>query len=160
MADLRGVLAAANLAKYHDGLRDIGVASPDDFVDVDDEDLLDIGMTKVEVKRLRRNAAGGAATDPAPATIASPLAVPEWSAGPVAEPPQQSQAPYQNQYMGAAETMATQLQPQRAPQPQMVTVMDKQISANVLLGAAVFFFVLSLVLGGIIVYDSLYNTNL
>ena len=73
MADLRGMLATANLAKYHDGLRDIGVVSPDDFVDVDDEDLLDIGMTKVEVKRLRRNAAGGAATDPAPATIASPL---------------------------------------------------------------------------------------
>ena len=39
--------------------------------------------------------------------------------------------------------MATQLLPQRAPQPQMVTVMGKQIPANVLLGAAAFFFVLS-----------------
>jgi len=49
------LLAKADLANYTDNFKQIGVAKVEHFLDVDDETLeKDIGLTKIQTRRLRR----------------------------------------------------------------------------------------------------------
>jgi hypothetical protein len=52
--DLSEVLSAAKLSHYEDALRELGCAVPEDLRVLDDADLMEIGMKKVEIKRLQR----------------------------------------------------------------------------------------------------------
>ena len=56
MDDLPSFLAAASPTQYHGALVELGVNTVKDFVDVDDLDLVNMGMNKIEVRRLRRKA--------------------------------------------------------------------------------------------------------
>ena len=52
--DLTAVLSAAKLSHYEDALRELGCALPEDLRDVQEGDLMEIGMKTIEVKRLLR----------------------------------------------------------------------------------------------------------
>ena len=51
---LSATLASARLAKYDDALRVFGCETVQDVANVDDQDLLELGLKKIEVNRLRR----------------------------------------------------------------------------------------------------------
>ena len=51
---LSEVLSATRLQDYEDALRDLGCATPEDLCDLDGPDMEELGMKKVEVKRLQR----------------------------------------------------------------------------------------------------------
>ena len=48
------VLQEANLSQYESALRDLGAAFGNDLAGLEEEDLVEIGMKKLEVARLRR----------------------------------------------------------------------------------------------------------
>lgn len=52
--DLSEALSAAKLSHYEDALRALGCAMASDLRDLDESDLMEIGMKKIEVKRLQR----------------------------------------------------------------------------------------------------------
>ena len=51
---LAAALESARLAKYENGLRELGCEIIADLADVEDQDLMELGMKKIEVTRLRR----------------------------------------------------------------------------------------------------------
>ena len=51
---LSEVLSATRLQDYEDALRDLGCTTPEDLCDLDGPDMEELGMKKVEVKRLQR----------------------------------------------------------------------------------------------------------
>lgn len=55
-------LAELNLSHYELALRELGVATPSDLVDLQQDDCEAIGMKKLEAKRLLRIASAGATT--------------------------------------------------------------------------------------------------
>jgi hypothetical protein len=52
--DLSTVLKAAKLSQYEDALRELGCAEPEDLGDIEEADLVELGMKKIEMKRLQR----------------------------------------------------------------------------------------------------------
>ena len=56
--DLSTALKGAYLATYEHALRDLGCVELEDLSSLDDEDLMEIGMKKIEIKRLRRMCTG------------------------------------------------------------------------------------------------------
>ena len=54
---LKSALEAARLSQYEEALRQLGVGTAADLVDVEEQDLIEIGMKKVEARRLVRLAA-------------------------------------------------------------------------------------------------------
>ena len=48
------LLTAAQLHAFCAPVRSIGVATTEDFQDVDDEDLIGCGLNKIQIRRLRR----------------------------------------------------------------------------------------------------------
>lgn len=54
---LSATLADAHLDQFETALRELGVAFASDLVHVEEQDLVEIGMKKMEVKRLMRVAA-------------------------------------------------------------------------------------------------------
>ena len=62
--ELSALLAAANLPQHEAALRELGCQSPADLAECDEQDLLDVGMMKVEVKRLVRQVRELAARPP------------------------------------------------------------------------------------------------
>jgi hypothetical protein len=52
--DLTQVLSGAKLSHHEDALRALGCALPEDLCDVEEADLQEIGMKKIEIKRLLR----------------------------------------------------------------------------------------------------------
>ena len=52
--DLETVLKAAKLSQYEEALRELGCAEPEDLADLEEADLVELGMKKVEIKRLAR----------------------------------------------------------------------------------------------------------
>ena len=54
--DLSGVLSAARLSQYEEALREMGCVLPDDLREVEEADLMELGMKKIEIKRLLRSA--------------------------------------------------------------------------------------------------------
>ena len=52
--DLSEVLAASKLSQYEDALRALGCALPEDLCCLEEADLVEIGMKKIEVLRLQR----------------------------------------------------------------------------------------------------------
>jgi hypothetical protein len=55
-ATLSAALAAAHLSQYEDALRALGCAEPADLADCEEADMMELGMKKMEIKRLKRNA--------------------------------------------------------------------------------------------------------
>ncbi len=55
--NLSEALSEAKLSQYEDALRDLGCAVPEDLGDLEESDLMEIGMKKIECKRLQRVAA-------------------------------------------------------------------------------------------------------
>ena len=51
---LEGFLAKARLAAYEEQLRGLGVETPEDLLDLEDDDLEAMGMRKLEIKRLKK----------------------------------------------------------------------------------------------------------
>jgi hypothetical protein len=51
---LSAALESARLAKYDDALRGLGCEIVQDLADVEDQDLVELGLKKIEVTRLRR----------------------------------------------------------------------------------------------------------
>ena len=51
-----GVLSAAHLSQYEEGLREMGCVLPDDLRELEEADLMELGMKKIEIKRLLRSA--------------------------------------------------------------------------------------------------------
>ena len=51
---LKSALETARLSQYEDALRQLGVVTAADLVDVEEQDLIEIGMKKVEARRLVR----------------------------------------------------------------------------------------------------------
>jgi glycerate kinase len=91
MAALDQLLTTANLTSYTSALMTLGVTGPADIADMDDEELTDIGLTKVEVRRLRRELARAkvatmsAVSSPAPAP-SQPAPVPAPAPAPAPPP--------------------------------------------------------------------------
>ena len=54
--DLSQVLSAAHLSHYESALRELGCEMPDHLADLEEQDLVELGMKKVEAKRLLRTA--------------------------------------------------------------------------------------------------------
>ena len=54
--DLAEVLSAAKLSQYEHALRELGCALPTDLGHMEETDLIEMGMKKMEVKRLFRAA--------------------------------------------------------------------------------------------------------
>jgi hypothetical protein len=52
--DLASVLAAARLSQYEDALRSLGCAEVEDLAELKEAELLELGMKRIEVKRLMR----------------------------------------------------------------------------------------------------------
>ena len=52
--DLTAVLKAARLSEFEDALRELGCAVPEDLGQLEEGDLVELGMKKIEVKRLMR----------------------------------------------------------------------------------------------------------
>ena len=52
--DLSTVLQSAQLSQYETALRELGCTVPADFADLEDEDLMEMGMKKLEISRMRR----------------------------------------------------------------------------------------------------------
>jgi hypothetical protein len=52
--DLASALAGAKLLQYEHALRELGCVDAGDLADVEEEDLLEMGMKKIEAKRLMR----------------------------------------------------------------------------------------------------------
>jgi hypothetical protein len=52
--DLTSALAGANLSQYEDALRQYGVNSVEDVQDLQEADCIELGMKKLEAKRLMR----------------------------------------------------------------------------------------------------------
>ena len=55
--DLSAALASARLSEYEAALREFGCTAVEDLADLEERDLLEIGMKRIEVKRLQRIAA-------------------------------------------------------------------------------------------------------
>ena len=51
---LKAALETAHLSQYEDALRQLGVGTAADLVDLEEQDLIEIGMKKIEAKRLMR----------------------------------------------------------------------------------------------------------
>lgn len=51
---LSEVLSAAKLSQYEEALREVGCALPEDLAALEEADLCEMGMKKIEVKRLQR----------------------------------------------------------------------------------------------------------
>jgi hypothetical protein len=51
---LSGALESARLAKHEDALRELGWEMLEDLQDLEDQDLVELGLKKVEIARLRR----------------------------------------------------------------------------------------------------------
>ena len=51
---ISGVLAVAKLEQYADALRELGCVDVVDLRDLDEADFMEIGMKKIEMKRLQR----------------------------------------------------------------------------------------------------------
>ena len=56
--DFSTALKGAYLVAYEHALRDLGCVVLEDLPSLDDEDLMEIGMKKIEIKRLRRICTG------------------------------------------------------------------------------------------------------
>ena len=54
MADLQSFLEGVRLAQYYNALTGLGVSTPADVSDLEDADLVGIGMKKIEINRLMR----------------------------------------------------------------------------------------------------------
>ena len=52
--DLSAALVSARLSEYEAALREFGCANVEDLADLEERDLLEIGMKKIEVKRLQK----------------------------------------------------------------------------------------------------------
>ena len=52
--DLSTALAQVNLSEYEDALIELGVSAPADLADLEEADCIEIGMKKLEVRRLMR----------------------------------------------------------------------------------------------------------
>jgi Zn-finger nucleic acid-binding protein len=52
--DLASALKAAQLSKYEDALRELGCTEPDDLRALEEADMMEIGMKRIEIKRLGR----------------------------------------------------------------------------------------------------------
>ena len=52
--ELSTALQAAQLSQYETALRELGCTVPADFADLEDEDLMEMGMKKLEISRVRR----------------------------------------------------------------------------------------------------------
>ena len=52
--DLAGALKAAQLSEYEDALRELGCTEPDDLRALEEADMMEIGMKRIEIKRLGR----------------------------------------------------------------------------------------------------------
>ena len=52
--DLSSALQSAQLSQYETALRELGCTVPADFADLEDEDLMEMGMKKLEISRVRR----------------------------------------------------------------------------------------------------------
>jgi len=52
---LAGMLAAVKLEQYADALRELGCVDAQDLQGMDEADFMEIGMKKIEIKRLQRN---------------------------------------------------------------------------------------------------------
>lgn len=52
--DLSSALQGAKLSQYEHALRELGCALASDLAELEEVDLLEIGMKKIEVKRLKR----------------------------------------------------------------------------------------------------------
>ena len=52
--DLSTVLQSAQLSQYETALRELGCTVPADLADLEDEDLMEMGMKKLEISRMRR----------------------------------------------------------------------------------------------------------
>ena len=48
------MLKAARLSEFEDALRELGCAVPEDLGQLEEGDLVELGMKKIEVKRLMR----------------------------------------------------------------------------------------------------------
>ena len=51
---LTDFLVAAKMQHHEEALRELGYAIPDDLKDLEDSDFDELGMKKIEVKRLQR----------------------------------------------------------------------------------------------------------
>ena len=54
VVDLTSALAGANLSQYEDALRQYGVNSVEDIQDLQEADCIELGMKKLEAKRMMR----------------------------------------------------------------------------------------------------------
>ena len=52
--ELSTALQAAQLSQYETALRELGCTVPADLADLEDEDLMEMGMKKLEISRMRR----------------------------------------------------------------------------------------------------------
>ena len=52
--DVQAFLRQSKLGSYEQGLRDLGVHEMDDLRDLDDDDLVEAGLKKVDIKRFKR----------------------------------------------------------------------------------------------------------
>lgn len=52
--DLSSALRGAHLSQYEDALRELGCINFEDLKDLDAEDMMEIGMKKIEIRRLQR----------------------------------------------------------------------------------------------------------
>ena len=52
--DLSSALQSAQLSQYETALRELGCTVPADLADLEDEDLMEMGMKKLEISRMRR----------------------------------------------------------------------------------------------------------
>ena len=55
-ATLAATLAQLHLGQYEDALRGLGVAEAADLQDLEEADCMELGMKKIEIKRLKRSA--------------------------------------------------------------------------------------------------------
>ena len=52
--NLSVLLSASRLLHYEDALRELGCTHPEDLHDLEEADLVEVGMKKIEMKRLQR----------------------------------------------------------------------------------------------------------
>ena len=52
--DLSAALASARLSQYEAALRELGCKVTEDLAELEEQDLMEIGMKKIEAKRLQR----------------------------------------------------------------------------------------------------------